>query len=186
MHRSTRALIWVNIVGIVLVTTILTSQGFGVKFLEVLPRKFYLIFHILGVVLFLGNIIITGFWAYLASTSKNREVINFSSRAINWADVVFTAPGVFLILATGLIASEKFPSRYAVSWLAASVALFSLSGLIWYGLLIPAQEKMIRLSAGSNLKNFYPVFKRWLYWGAAAIVLPLISLALMVTKPKLW
>ncbi|HPH07259.1 MAG TPA: DUF2269 family protein, partial [Methylotenera sp.] len=47
--------------------------------------------HILGVVLFLGNIIITGWWKVMADNTKNAQVIAFAQRQVTLTDYVFTA-----------------------------------------------------------------------------------------------
>lgn len=150
-----------------------------------LLHDFYKSLHILGAVLFLGNIIITGVWMAVAEKSKDSKVLQFATKAVNWMDVFFTAPGAALILLTGLIQAPHHGGVYKESWILAGLVLFSLSGLVWILLLVPAQDKLIKLSVNPN-KKFYETLHRWYFWGIIAIILPLISLLMMVFKPKLW
>ncbi len=155
-------------------------------------HDFYKFLHILGAVLFLGNIIITGIWMYLAERSKKVPVIQFATKAVNWMDVFFTAPGAVLVLLTGLLQAPHHSGIYTQSWILTGLILFSLSGVVWLLFLIPDQSRLIKLSSeeltkNSNLsKKFFMVLRRWYFWGIIATALPLISLAIMVLKPKLW
>lgn len=58
--------------------------------------------HILGAVIFLGNIIVTGWWKVMADRTRNPVVIAFAQRQVTLTDFIFTGGGVVLILATGL------------------------------------------------------------------------------------
>lgn len=123
----------------------------------------------------------------LAERTHNQDVIKFATRGVNWADVFFTAPGVFLVLIDGVVLSEKH-GGLTTSWILAALVLFSISGIIWVLSLIPAQDKMVRLanSPKSLPNSFYRVLHKWYFWGIVATILPLASMVLMVAQPKLW
>jgi uncharacterized membrane protein len=53
----------------------------------------WLSLHILGVVLFLGNIIVTAVWKTLADRTKNPSVVAYAQRLVTVTDVAFTATG---------------------------------------------------------------------------------------------
>jgi uncharacterized membrane protein len=57
--------------------------------------------HLLGVTLFLGNIIVTALWKMLADRTKSPSVVAFSQRLVTVTDFVFTVTGVLLIMITG-------------------------------------------------------------------------------------
>ena len=57
--------------------------------------------HVLGAVLFLGNIIVTAFWKTLADRTGNLAVIRFSVRTTTLADLLFTLAGAVLLAASG-------------------------------------------------------------------------------------
>ncbi len=64
----------------------------------------YLVFkaiHLLGVVLFLGNIIITAVWKTLADQTREPRTIAYAQRLVTVTDWVFTLGGVVLILVGG-------------------------------------------------------------------------------------
>ncbi|MFZ0571871.1 MAG: DUF2269 family protein, partial [Rhodomicrobium sp.] len=98
------------------------------------------IVHMLGIVLFLGNIIVTGVWKVAADRTKNPEVIAFAQRLVTLTDWVFTVGGVILILIGGN--GMAFVAGYGLtstSWLVWGQALFAASGAIWLAILIPVQ-----------------------------------------------
>jgi uncharacterized membrane protein len=57
------------------------------------------VIHLFGVVLFLGNIIVTGVWKVLADRTEEPRVIAYAQHLVTLTDWVFTAGGVVLILA---------------------------------------------------------------------------------------
>ncbi len=58
--------------------------------------------HILAAVVFVGNIITAAFWKVRADRSGNLEAIAITARSLLQADYVFTAPGIVVLLATGI------------------------------------------------------------------------------------
>lgn len=191
MHKSTKWLIAMVIL-ILLMPPLAAILPKGSREENLYLHDFWKSLHILGAVLFLGNIIVTGLWMFLAEKSKSVPVIQFAVRAVNWMDVIFTGPGVALVLLTGLIQAGHHGGVDKESWIQAGVALFSLSGVIWLVFLIPDQHRLISLSSQKQLKKnklekkFYLCLHRWYFWGIVATILPLISLLIMILKPKLW
>jgi uncharacterized membrane protein len=43
--------------------------------------------HIFGIILFLGNIIVTAFWKAFADFSKDWKIISFSQRLVTYTDI---------------------------------------------------------------------------------------------------
>ena len=108
------------------------------------------------------------------------------------ADLLFTLPGVLLVLMNGLaMVFDRWGGRdaiYQLSWISAALWLFTASGVIWVGILIPAQHRMVVFSDPLDYPNSLPsefssVLRKWYIWGALAIALPVCSLYLMVNKP---
>ena len=56
------------------------------------------VIHLLGVILFLGNIIVTGVWKVLADRTGEPRIIGYAQRLVTVTDWIFTAGGVALIL----------------------------------------------------------------------------------------
>lgn len=162
-----------------------------IAFTEPVHRTFVFL-HIVGAVIFLGNIIVTAMWMAQAKRSGNSEVLHFASRTVIRGDWMFTLPGVVLILVPGLLTVGPWGGIPGASWAELALALFILSGAIWLAVLIPLQKKMVRLSGeavgtGSALsEQFYKAMGGWMMWGGIATLLPMVSVYLMVYKPSLW
>ena len=54
--------------------------------------------HLLGVVLFLGNIILTAVWKTLADQTREPRTIAYAQRLVTVTDWAFTLGGIVLIL----------------------------------------------------------------------------------------
>jgi uncharacterized membrane protein len=186
MHSSTKWLI----AEIAIISGALVLLGFtGYSLL--LPYEWVRLLHIFGAVIFLGNIIVTGVWMFLAEQTKEAATLQFASKVVNWADVLFTAPGVLLLFATGLVMMPHW-GGIGTSWIAVALGLFMLAGIVWVGLLLRYQDRLIQLSSnpipsGEQLPEaFFQALHRWYFWGIVATILPLISFVLMVVKPRFW
>jgi len=144
--------------------------------------------HILGVVLFLGNIIISAVWRLLAQRANDKAIHKFSIKLIQSTDYLFTVPGVVLIAVTGHMLASGLGGIGAHGWIYHSYALLSVSALIWVAGLFPIQRKQMRLIDESHsLKEagirYKTLNKWWSVLGIIATVLPLIALYLMVVRP---
>jgi len=145
--------------------------------------------HLLGVVLFLGNIIITGWWKTMADRTKNPVIIAFAQRQVTLTDWIFTVGGVVLVLAGGIGNALLHDMDYLHTyWLAWGTWLFIASGVIWALVLIPvqvAQEKMARRFAngGEIPARYWQLGRLWIVFGTLATLLPMINLYWMVFKP---
>src|ERR1700730_487928 len=87
--------------------------------------------HILGVVIFLGNIIITGYWKATADLTKQMQIIAYAQRQVTYTDIIFTTVGVILIAVSGLMMAAYYPMFWHVKWIAWGLTLFIISGIIW-------------------------------------------------------
>ena len=145
--------------------------------------------HLLGVVLFLGNIIVSGWWKSFADRTRDPRIIAFAQHQVTLTDWVFTAGGAALVLATGLgNARAHGINVFATSWLTWGMGLFSASGLIWVVILLPVQTVQARMArnfadGGAIPERYWRLSRRWLVWGFIATVLPLFNLYWMVFKP---
>lgn len=184
MHISTKIIIAENIF-LFTIPPILWLTGFERPF----SYEWHKLLHITGVVLFLGNIIVTGLWMYLADRTQDQQITHFAAKITNWMDVFFTGPGVILVLVNGLWLSTNWgtiPFVFLnIGWLFIALILFFISGVIWF-YLIYLQECFIQATAENSYQNeFKPLIIRWYIWGAIAVLLPLISMTLMIIKPTI-
>ena len=93
------------------------------------------VLHVLSACLFLGNVVVSGTWAFLAERTRNFEVISFSNRLVLITDLMFTLTGALLVVYTGSLMSQRYAGAPAESqaWISWSYMLFGLSGAIWAG-----------------------------------------------------
>ncbi|ANE45574.1 membrane protein [Paenibacillus swuensis] len=148
----------------------------------------WLTVHLVGVLLFVGNIITAAFWKIRADLSGNAAIIHHTVKHVMLADYVFTLPGLVLIVTSGVIMAVRanFPMS-GLSWLTVSLVLFAVSGLIWLALLLPLQRALIHHSAqsieeGHITSAYRKASRNWAIFGITSTVLPLVILYLMVTK----
>ncbi|MEQ8229841.1 MAG: DUF2269 family protein [Rhodospirillales bacterium] len=144
--------------------------------------------HLLGVILFLGNIVVTAWWKVTADRTGNPAVIAHGQRQVILTDVIFTSLGVVLIAGSGaaMIAAAGWDVMEA-RWLQWGIGLFALSGGIWLIVLIPTQVQQMRLArtfkdGGDVPERYRQLAARWNLFGGLATVLPFLNLYWMVFK----
>lgn len=147
------------------------------------------ILHLFGVMLFMGNIIVTGWWKFMADRTRNPQVIAFAQRQVTLTDYVFTAGGATILFVAGWgnAALHGMPVLQ-IHWLSWGLWLFSASGVIWVAILIPTQMRQERMSREFSVSGIIPpvywrLCRRWNIWGSIATLLPLLNLYWMVLKP---
>ncbi|MEX2167475.1 MAG: DUF2269 domain-containing protein [Methyloceanibacter sp.] len=147
------------------------------------------VIHILGVVLFLGNIIVTGVWKVLADRTLDPRTIAYAQDLVTLTDWIFTAGGVVLILigAYGMVWVAGL-NPLGSAWLIWGQSLFIASGIIWVAILIPTQIAQARearafADGGPIPESYWRHGRRWAIWGTIATLLPLANLYFMVVKP---
>lgn len=148
----------------------------------------WLTLHLIGVLLFVGNIITAAFWKVRADISKDPVVIHNTVKNVMLADYVFTLPGLALIIVSGIVMAVKTDLPMSgLNWLTFSLILFAFTGIIWLTILIPLQRGMIRHIAqcieSGNISNAYRQASRnWAVFGIVATLLPIAILYLMISK----
>lgn len=153
-----------------------------------MSHEAWLALHIVGIVLFLGNILVTAVWKLLADRTRDAAVVAYAQRLVLTTDVAFTATGVVLILVSGQVMAEDFGGVFGPTWLTLGFAFFIASGVIWLTVLIPIQLKQWQLSrefrSGDEIPaRYWRLSTAWAAFGAIATVLPFINVYLMVFKP---
>jgi len=148
-----------------------------------------LFLHVLGALLFLGNILITAFWKLYSDFSRSTESVYFSSKKVLIADLLFTLPGIILLSVTGNLMAVRlgYPMN-ELNWLTLSNWLFMITGIIWLAVLVPLQFRMVNISRedhrqGSISSRYKVTNLYWSIFGVTATVLPLFVLYLMTAKP---
>ncbi len=150
-----------------------------------------LVLHILAAVVFVGNIITAAFWKVRADRSGNLETIAITARSLLQADYTFTAPGIVVLLVTGIwMVGLSDWARFQEPWLGGSFVLLIITGVIWLAVLLPHQRRMVRLAQeGADAGALGPEYRKagriWAMFGGIATLLPVLILFLMVLKPGL-
>lgn len=148
--------------------------------------------HVLGVVLFLGNIVTGIFWkAHGDRMGQQMGGLRARAQALDGiirADRIFTMPSVFLIIATGVALVFLGNLSFLTPWVLWSLVLFGIAGAIFGARVGPLQKKLLantRAGPGGqwNEAEYRELSKSWLFWGWIATGAPLVALALMVLKP---
>ena len=145
--------------------------------------------HLLGVVLFLGNLIISAYWKIRADQTKDLKFMVFAYKEIIRTDYFFTLPGGGMILGAGfgMVWLIGYPF-FQVPWLVWSVMLFLIAAVLWASLLAPCQRKMLfmaekALKAGQLDPKLARLSRIWYLTASIATILPLIVGFLMISQP---
>ena len=144
--------------------------------------------HVLGVVLFLGNLIVTAVWKVLADRTRQADVIAYAQRLVAVTDIAFTAPGAILIAVSGGVLAGDVGGVTGPGWLTTGVILLALSGVIWLTILVPTQIRQTRLARRFRHEVTVPdqyrrLALRWYVFGSIATALPLANVFIMTVKP---
>jgi uncharacterized membrane protein len=144
--------------------------------------------HIFGVILLLGNIIVTAWWKIMADRTRDPKVIAFAQRQVTLTDWVFTAPGALITVVAGDTMAYGFMSGTLVDPLAGlGRLLFIASGIVWATVLIPTQIRQARIARSFSATEpipdeYWRLSRRWQFFGAVAVALPLVNIYWMVFK----
>jgi len=148
----------------------------------------WLFLHLAGAVLLIGNIITAAFWKIRADLRKNPVVIHHTAKTVMFADLVFTLPGLLLLIISGIVMAVRANLlAHGFNWLTLSLVLFAIAGVVWLAVLIPLQRAMIRHSAaciesGNISKAYVRAARLWDVFGIIATLLPVIIFYLMISK----
>ena len=150
------------------------------------------ILHLLGAILFIGNIIVTGWWKTMADQTGDYRIIAFAQRQVTLTDWIFTFGGVLMVLigAFGMLShlSDDYMEQInSQRWLWWGYYLFIISGVIWVLVLLPVQIIQARMArtfakTGEIPPRYWLYGRIWLYFGILATVIPLANLYWMVAK----
>jgi uncharacterized membrane protein len=145
--------------------------------------------HILGGIIFVGNIMVTAFWKVMADHTRDPGIAAFAQRLVNLTDFAFTSLGAFILIVTGLMMTYSLgEDLWSVNWIAWGMGLFLASGFVWAFILFPVQVKQAWMArsfaeGGEIPQKYWRLGRIWIVFAALAILLPLSNLYFMVYKP---
>lgn len=140
--------------------------------------------HLASAGMFLGNVIVSGVWSFMAERTRNHAVIQFSNRLVLITDFLFTVTGALGIVMTGHLMAGQYGGDTAHGWTTWSYRLLGISGLIWAFVLLPLQLKQRALLRRHDhiTPEYLRLSRMWQVAGAIATVVPLPIIYLMVSK----
>ncbi len=141
--------------------------------------------HLIGVVMFLGNISIGIFWKTAADRTKNAAVMAYAMQSIIQADRIFTIPGIIILLIGGIATASvgNYPIL-GTGWILWALILFILSGLA-FAPVSRVQRQLLAAAQNAQLMQYDQLSRTWNLWGTIALIAPLIAFAIMILKPSL-
>lgn len=143
--------------------------------------------HLVGAILFVGNIIVTGWWKAMADRTRDPRIIAFAQRQVTLTDGAFTFTGIVLLALSGAAGAAIGGIPATTHWIAEGGALFAASGVIWIAILLPLQMRLGRMAkafatSGAIPADYWRLEKRWAVFGLIATLLPLVAVPVMVFK----
>lgn len=180
MHITTR----VVLVEVLALVTIGVAHALGLRILEGLPRAWLLLAHIVGAVLFLGNVVVGALLLAMSDARGDVAALPFVSTFIGWADALFTGPGVVLLFASGLALAVPMGGWQHAAWTFWAMVSLLASGALWVLVLVPLQQRMITRAESRDLLGWRRLARVYTAPGVASLLLLVAALVLMVLKPS--
>lgn len=141
--------------------------------------------HVLGAILFVGNVIVTGIWSGIFFRARQTHDFERAARAIVVTDWGFTVGGGALLTTSGvLLALQRGLPLWGTPWIRQAIIALTVSTILWLVFLVPAQRAMVRhrrhLAGDEVLVGHYT---RWNVTGWLATVPLVYAVWCMVAKP---
>jgi uncharacterized membrane protein len=136
--------------------------------------------HVLGAIVFVGNVIVTGLWAAIFWRARATHDFRRAARAIVLTDWAFTVGGGALLTTSGvLLALRRGLPLWGTPWIRDALVALAVSTLVWLLLLVPAQRTLQHTTEPATQSR---AFHRWNVAGWSATVPLLYAVARMVWK----
>lgn len=148
--------------------------------------------HIIGAVVFIGNVTTAALWKGLANRTRHPRTIAYAQYLVTWTDAIFTFPGATLLSITAILMAREMGHFWDVTWMRQALILLVVSTAAWAFVLVPVevvQHRLARRFEGETDPDRIPAVywrNEWIWFGVGipATVLPYVNIWLMVTKPS--
>jgi len=147
--------------------------------------------HVLAVIVFVGNISIGVMWRTIGDITRDPRIIAHTMKGILLGDRLFTIPAVIVLLIAGIATAEVgHLSILGTGWILWGIILFIISGIA-FGPVVRSQRQMLAVAQAAltsgvmNWDDYARYGRVWNIAGTIALILPLLAVAIMVTKPAL-
>lgn len=170
--------------GLILMLITLADFTGIVHFELLLSYQWHKLLHILGVVIFMGNMFVGPVWFSYAFYSKDAHVLKFAAKLLQQTDLYLTIPGVALTVLNGLCLSSVYGGSQSQPWLLHSIYLI----LTMWVLSVPLvflQEKLFLtiVTEAQNEAKINRLLIQWSILGSLVMIPPSIIFYWMVVKP---
>ena len=138
--------------------------------------------HVISAVLLVGNVTVTGFWAWFLYRQRHAVGFRAIARGIMLTDIIFTLVGGAGLTITGMlmVRAQQVPIM-ETPWLRRGVLMLAISTVVWLASLLPDQLRMERLDQSDD-RGMRRIFTRWSVLGWASTALLFVGLWSMVMK----
>ena len=144
--------------------------------------------HVLGAIVILGTGTGIAFFMLMAHRSGDVAYIARTAATVIIADVLFTASGVVVQPLPGAMLMRLTSTTLAERWLAVSLGLYLLAGLLWIPVIFMQIEMrdLARLADAQQQPlppRYFALFRRWFLFGIPGFGSVMAILWLMIAKP---
>ena len=142
--------------------------------------------HVLAAITAVGANITYGIW--IARASRQPQSLPFVLENIHLIDSRVANPCYALLLVSGLTMVFTLPLPLTTPWLLTALALYILMGISGALVYAPVVKRQVQLleKEGFQSAGYQAVARRSTQIGIVLVVLVVIIVFLMVTKPPLW
>jgi uncharacterized membrane protein len=135
--------------------------------------------HVLGAVLLLGNVIVTGVWAALGMRARDAVPHQLVARGVILTDWWFTVPGGACLTVSGVaMTAVGGLSLWHTPFVRLGLLSLTLSTVLWLAVLVPLQGRWVRAADRGHAERLY---RRWSVVGWSATAPLLFGLWVMAT-----
>lgn len=136
--------------------------------------------HVLGAVLLLGNVMVTGVWATLGMRARDAVPYRIVARGVILTDWWFTVPGGACLTASGVaMAHLGGLPLWGTPFVRLGLLTLALSTTMWLGVLVPLQRRWVRAADRREADRLY---RWWSVVGWSATAPLLFGLWVMATR----
>jgi len=148
-------------------------------------RTLLLFLHLLGAILLFGTYITAFTTKTFGERTRDPRVLRHVYHVMNGVDRVLTPVSVVILLASGFaLAVRAGIPILETGWLASSLALFGVTGVLFVARALPIQRRLERMLAGEepDLAAYDRLALRWVGWAGTSLLLTIVILYLMIRK----
>jgi uncharacterized membrane protein len=141
--------------------------------------------HVVAAIVAVGANLTYAFWLQRAGRDRDRLV--WTIGGVRRLDGLVANPAYVLLLVTGVLMVLGGHFTFETSWIAVSIALYVGVALIGIAVFAPAlRRQLAEAERDPGSVAYRAAERRSNALGVVTVVIALIIVALMVTKPSLW